>query len=147
MKLSTRTRYGMRALVDLALHSTGQPVQLKDIAERQNISLSYLEHLVIPLISAGIVQSTRGSHGGVKLARATDQINLNEIMEVLEGPLFPVDCLKGSDNCARSGVCATQDIWGELKQAMEKVLKSKTLKDLAEEQKRKDGQTSAMYYI
>jgi Rrf2 family transcriptional regulator, cysteine metabolism repressor len=137
----------MRALVDLALNSTGQPVQLKDIAARQKISLSYLEHLVIPLISAGLVQSTRGSHGGVRLAKLPDQITLNEIMEVLEGPLFPVDCLKVSENCPRSGVCATQDIWGELKQAMEGVLKAKTLQDLAEDQKSKDGEKQAMYYI
>jgi Rrf2 family cysteine metabolism transcriptional repressor len=146
MKISTRTRYGMRALVDLALRSNNQTVQLKDIAARQNISLSYLEHLIIPLIAAGLIQSTRGAHGGIKLAKPTDQINLNEIMEILEGPLFPVDCLKGTD-CARSGVCATQDVWGDLKIAMEGVLKSKTLRDLAEEQKLKDGDKSAMYYI
>jgi Rrf2 family cysteine metabolism transcriptional repressor len=147
VKLSTRTRYGMRALVDLALHTTGRPVQLKDISARQKISLSYLEHLVIPLISAGFVQSTRGAHGGVKLAKPTNQITLNEIMEVLEGPLFPVDCLKAAENCPRSGACATQDVWGELKQAMENVLKSKTLQDLADDQKSKDGDKQAMYYI
>ena len=147
MKLSTRTRYGMRALVDLALNGSGQPVQLKDIAARQKISLSYLEHLVIPLISAGFVQSTRGAHGGVRLAKSPNQINLNEVMEVLEGPLFPVDCLKGTESCFRSGACATQDVWCELKEAMEGVLKSKTLQDLADIQKSKDGQKQAMYYI
>ena len=69
MKLSTRTRYGMRALVDLAITGTGQPVQLKDIAGRQQISLSYLEHLINPLISAGIIKSTRGARGGIILAK------------------------------------------------------------------------------
>jgi DNA-binding IscR family transcriptional regulator len=68
-------------------------------------------------------------------------------MEVLEGPLFPVDCLKDTENCARSGICATQDIWSELKQAMEGVLKSRTLQDLAEDQKAKDGKKQEMYYI
>jgi Rrf2 family transcriptional regulator, cysteine metabolism repressor len=147
VKLSTRTRYGMRALVDLTINGTGRPVQLKDIAARQKISLSYLEHLVIPLISAGLVQSIRGAHGGVRLALPADQITLNEIIEVLEGPIFPVDCLKGTQSCPRSGLCATQDVWGELKQAMEGVLKSRTLKDLAENQKAKDGDMPVMYYI
>ncbi|MCR4393680.1 MAG: Rrf2 family transcriptional regulator, partial [Dehalococcoidales bacterium] len=92
MKLSTRTRYGMRALVDLALHGAGETVQLKEIAERQQISLSYLEHLIIPLIAAGFVKSVRGAKGGIKLAKSPDHISLKMIMEVLEGPLAPVDC-------------------------------------------------------
>jgi Rrf2 family cysteine metabolism transcriptional repressor len=147
MKLSTRTRYGMRALMDLTIHSSEQPVQLKDIAGRQNISLSYLEHLVIPLISAGIVKSTRGARGGIRLARPAQQIMLVEILEILEGPLAPVDCLQDSESCPRSGACATQDIWNELKVAMGNVLKSQTLQDLANRQKNKDGQAVAMYYI
>jgi Rrf2 family transcriptional regulator, cysteine metabolism repressor len=147
MKLSTRTRYGMRALVDLAIHNDGQPVQLKDIAERQQISLSYLEHLIIPLISAGFVKSTRGAKGGVALAKPADQIHLKEVLETLEGPLAPVDCLRDSKNCPRSGVCATQDIWGEMKEAMEKVLDANTLQDLADRQKSKAKGASGMYYI
>jgi len=147
MKLSTRSRYGMRALMDLALHSTGQPIQLKDIAERQSISLSYLEHLIIPLISAGIVKSTRGSKGGVMLARPARQIQLKQVLEVLEGPLAPVDCLKADGSCPRSGICATQDIWDELKTAMESVLESRTLEDLANKQKSKDSPKASMYYI
>jgi Rrf2 family transcriptional regulator, cysteine metabolism repressor len=147
MKLSTRTRYGMRALVDLTLHSTGQPVQLKDIAERQQISLSYLEHLIIPLISAGVVKSTRGAHGGIKLAKAPQQIQLKDIVETLEGPLAPVDCLKDEKSCPRSGMCATQDIWNDLKKAMENVLESSTLQDLANRQRSKEGRAPAMYYI
>jgi Rrf2 family transcriptional regulator, cysteine metabolism repressor len=147
MKLSTRTRYGMRALMDLALNSTGLPVQLKDIAQRQNISLSYLEHLIIPLIAAGIVKSTRGSRGGIMLAKPPQQIQLIQVLEVLEGPLAPVDCLKGVGSCPRSGACATQDIWDELKIAMEGVLESKTLQDLANNQKSKENPTATMYYI
>ena len=147
MKLSTRTRYGMRALMDLALNSTGQPVQLKDIAKRQKISLSYLEHLVIPLISAGIIQSTRGARGGIKLIRPAEKIKLDEILEILEGPLAPVDCLKDSQSCTRSGLCATQDIWNEMKEAMAGVLKSKTLQDLVNNQKSKESQPATMYYI
>jgi Rrf2 family protein len=147
MKLSTRTRYGMRALMDLTLQKSSQPIQLKDIAERQQISLSYLEHLIIPLISAGLVQSTRGAHGGIQLAKPARLIKLKEIWEALEGPLNPVDCLKDAKICSRSGSCATQDIWSEMKSAMEGVLESKTLEDLANSQKGKEKQPAAMYYI
>jgi Rrf2 family transcriptional regulator, cysteine metabolism repressor len=147
MKLSTRSRYGMRAMMDLTINSKGQPVQLKDIARRQSISLSYLEHLIIPLIAAGIVKSIRGARGGIMLARAPEQIQLKEILEVLEGPLAPVDCLKEGGSCPRSGTCATRDVWDDLKKAMEGVLNSRTLQDLATQQQRKEKQTASMYYI
>jgi Rrf2 family protein len=137
----------MRALVDLSIHSTGEPVQLKDIARRQRISLSYLEHLVMPLVSAGIISSTRGSRGGVKLARPPQQILLKEILEILEGPLVPVDCVADSQNCPRSETCATRDIWTDMKKAMEKVLESNTLQDVVNRQKSKASQPDSMYYI
>jgi Rrf2 family transcriptional regulator, cysteine metabolism repressor len=146
MKLSTRTRYGMRALMDLAIHNSDQPVQLKDIAERQRISLSYLEHLIIPLISAGIIKSTRGARGGVRLAKPPEKILLKEILEILEGPLAPVDCLKDRQSCPRSGACAAQDIWNDMAKAMGNVLAATTLQDLANRQKGKESQP-AMYYI
>ena len=147
MKLSTRTRYGMRALVDLVLNHSDQPIQLKDVAERQQISLSYLEHLIIPLISAGILKSTRGAHGGINLAKTPKQINLKEIVEILEGPVAPVDCLKDAHDCPRSEICATKDVWNDLKIAMESVLASTTLQDLADRQRCKDNKTENMYYI
>jgi Rrf2 family protein len=133
--------------MDLALNATGKPVQLKDIATRQNISLSYLEHLIIPLITAGVIQSTRGSRGGIRLARPANKIRLDEILEVLEGPIAPVDCLKSDQVCPRSGACATQDIWDEMKMAMLAVLRSKTLQDLADRQKSKNNQPATMFYI
>jgi Rrf2 family protein len=137
----------MRALVDLALHGAGETVQLKEIAERQQISLSYLEHLIIPLIAAGFVKSVRGAKGGIKLAKSPDHISLIMIMEVLVGPLSPVDCLRDRSSCPRSGYCATQDIWDEMGKAMEKVLASTTLQDLVDRQKNKDIKPEAMYYI
>jgi|WetSurMetagenome_2_1015567.scaffolds.fasta_scaffold493215_1 Rrf2 family transcriptional regulator, cysteine metabolism repressor len=153
MKLSTRSRYGMRALLDLAMNSTGLPVQLKDIAERQSLSLSYLEHLIIPLIGAGLIKSIRGAKGGIMLAKTPQQIQLKEILEVLEGPLDPVDCLKdlkghkAPGGCPRSGACATQEIWDDMKKAMENVLESRTLQDLINRQKSKESQPTSMYYI
>jgi Rrf2 family transcriptional regulator, cysteine metabolism repressor len=147
MKLSTKTRYGTRALLDLALHQKGRtPVPLKDIAERQAISLNYLEHIVAPLVSGGLVNSTRGSKGGVALAKPAQQITLKEIVELLEGPSTLVECLVGSKICPRSSLCATQDLWNDIGKAIDGVLESTTLQDLAEKQKNK-VRNAEMYYI
>jgi Rrf2 family cysteine metabolism transcriptional repressor len=147
MKLSTRTRYGVRALLDLAVNSAGSPIQLKVIASRQQISLSYLEHLMIPLISAGIIKSTRGSRGGIELAKKPESIRLKDILDVLEGSLAPVDCLKDKNACSRSCDCVTRDVWDDLKKAMETVLNSNTLQDLVNRQKAKNSKNNSMYYI
>jgi len=147
MKLSTKIRYGTRALLDLALHSRGSaPVPLKEIAQRQAISLYYLEHIISLLISGGMVSSARGVKGGVTLAKSAQQINLKEVVELLDGPVASVDCLVGSKTCPRSSLCATQDLWKDVGQAIDQVLKSTTLFDLAEKQKNKN-RTPDMYYI
>jgi Rrf2 family protein len=147
MKLSTRTRYGTRALLDLAQHNDGKPVLLKDIAQRQQIPLAYLEQLINPLVSAGILKSARGKRGGIWLAKLPEQIKLIEAFQILEGSVAPVDCLKDSKSCPQSGLCATQDIWDEMREAIEKVLESNTVQDLVEKQKNKQGQRESMYYI
>jgi len=146
MKLSTRGRYGTRMLLDLALQPE-KPVVLKDIAQREQISLSYLERLIAPLIAGGIIRSARGIRGGVSLARAPEKISLGEVVPLLEGSITPVECIDNPEVCARSKFCVTRDIWGELKQAMEGVLQSTTLKDLVERQKRKEQTEELMYYI
>ncbi len=147
MKLSTRGQYGTRALLDLALHQEEEPVLLKDIAQRQQISLPYLEHLVTPLIAGGIMRSTRGAKGGVSLAKPPKEIRLSEVIQLLEGSIAPVECVNNPKICARSELCVTRDIWGELKQAINGVLESTTLWDLVERQKRKEQTEGAMYYI
>jgi Rrf2 family cysteine metabolism transcriptional repressor len=146
MKLSTRGRYGTRMLLDLALQPE-KPVVLKDIAQREQISLSYLERLIAPLIAGGIIRSARGIRGGVSLARAPEKISLGEVVPLLEGSITPVECVDNPEVCARSKFCVTRDIWGELKQAMEGVLQSTTLKDLVERQKKKEQTEELMYYI
>ncbi len=138
MKLSTRGRYGVRALLDLALHERKEPVLLKDIAQRQQISLSYLEHLISPLIAAGIVRSTRGPKGGVLLARPPERIRLSEVVQLLEGSTAPVECVDKPWVCARSESCVTRDVWGELKKAMNGVLESTTLQDLVDRHRDKE---------
>jgi len=147
MKLSTRTRYGTRALLELALRKDRDPVLLKDIARQQQISLAYLEHLVAPLIAGGIIRSTKGPKGGISLTRKPEEIKLSEITQLLEGSMAPVECVNNPEACQRSGACAARDVWGRLKEAMDGVLESTTLKDLAEDQKKKGRPESAMYYI
>jgi Rrf2 family protein len=147
MKLSTRGRYGTRVLLDLALCEGKEPVPLKDIAQRQQISLLYLEHIIAPLISVGIIRSTRGAHGGVQLARPLKDIKLSEVLGLLEGSIAPVDCINDPEVCSRSELCATRDVWIELKKAMDGVLESKTLQDLVEMQKNKKAVDMVMYDI
>ena len=138
MKLSTRGRYGTRVLLDLALHEGEGPVPLKDIAQRQQISLLYLEHLVAPLIAVGMIRSMRGTRGGIWLARSPQEIKLNEVVGLLEGSIAPVDCVNDPKACPRSDSCVTRDIWNEMKKAMDGVLESKTLQDLVDMQKRRE---------
>jgi Rrf2 family cysteine metabolism transcriptional repressor len=130
MKLSTRTRYGTRALLELAMHKGKGPVFLKDIARRQEISLHYLEHLVAPLIAGGIIRSVKGPRGGVSLARDPANIKLSEVTRLLEGSMSPVACVENPAACHRSADCATREVWNRLKSAMDGVLESTTLKDL-----------------
>lgn len=147
MKLSTRGTYGTRALLDLALHNNKEPVPLKDIARRQNISLHYLEHLIAPLIAAGIVASTRGARGGVQLARPPQDVKLSEVIQLLEGSITVADCIDNPESCPRYDACVTRDVWDELKKAIDGVLESTTLQDLVERQKKKEKFTEVMYYI
>jgi Rrf2 family protein len=134
-------------LLDLALCEGKEPVPLKDIAQRQQISLLYLEHIIAPLISVGIIRSTRGAHGGVQLARPLKDIKLSEVLGLLEGSIAPVDCINDPEVCSRSELCATRDVWIELKKAMDGVLESKTLQDLVEMQKNKKAVDMVMYDI
>lgn len=147
MKLSTRGRYGLRALLDLALHQGEGLVLLKDIARREEVSLPYLEHLITPLIAAGMVQSTRGARGGVLLLKPPSEIKLSEVVQLLEGSIGPVDCVNNPALCPRSAFCVTRDIWVEMKEAMSQVLDSTTLQDLVERQRQKGQPETAMYYI
>ena len=144
MKLSTKGRYGTRALLDIALHDKEGPVPLKDIAHRQQISLPYLEHLITPLIEGSIIRSTRGIGGGVSLVKSPEEIRLSEAIGLLEGSLAPVKCIADPTICNRSEFCVTRDIWSELKTAMDGVLESTTLQDLIERQEKK---RQPMYHI
>jgi Rrf2 family protein len=147
MKLSTKGRYGTRALLDIALHPGDRPVVLRDIARRQQISALYLDRLIAPLIAAGIIRSIRGAKGGVSLAKLPEEIRLIEVIETLEGPINPVDCVNKPELCKRSRSCVTREVWDEVKEAIKGVLENITLKDLVERQKSKEQSREQMYYI
>ncbi len=147
MKLSTKGRYAMRAMLDLATHYGDGLVFLKDVAARQEISERYLEHLFLSLKAAGLVNSTRGARGGFTLSRRPSDIKLIEVMMVSEGQMSLVECVDDPGACKRSAHCVTRDIWAELKVALEGVLGSLTLQDLVQKQRHKDMQTVEMYNI
>ena len=147
MKLSTKGRYGVRALLDLALHQGEGLILLKDIARRQEVSLPYLEHLITPLIAAGLVKSTRGARGGVVLFKPPSEIKLSEVVELLEGSIAPVDCVNDPKVCHRSAFCVARDVWSEMKDAMSQVLDSTTIQDLVERQRQKGQPETEMYHI
>jgi len=147
MKLSTKARYGTRALLELALRQDEEPIALKDIADKQQISLSYLEHLIAPLIAGQIIRSTKGPKGGISLARPLEEITLSEVIQLLEGSVAPVDCVNDSTLCNRADSCVTRDVWRELKMAIDGVLQSTTLKDLLARHQQKELIEPLMYHI
>jgi Rrf2 family protein len=147
MKLSTRGRYGVRTLLDLALHQEEGLVLLKDVARRQEFSLQYLEHLIAPLIAAGLVKSTRGAGGGVSLVKPPAEITLGEAVQLLEGPIAPVDCVNDPELCHRSSFCVTRDVWIEMKEAISRVLDSTTLQDLVNRRRLRGQAETGMYRI
>ncbi len=147
MKLSTRGRYGTSILLDLALQQGKGPVLLKDIASRQQIPLPYAKHLIGPLIAGGLLFSTRGAKGGVRLAKSPEQIRLKEVIGLLEGPLVLVECINDPKICNRYLSCVTRDIWTDLGKAMDRILESTTLQDLVERQRMKERPEAKAYYI
>ncbi len=137
MAFSTKGRYGTMAMLDLAIHYGEGPILAKDIAKRQHISQRYLEHLLISLKLAGMVRSTRGTHGGFSLAKPPSQIRLDEIIRVTEGSMAPAECVDNPEAYPRVAICAVYDVWSELKTAINSVLESINLQDLLERQRQK----------
>jgi len=137
MKLSTRGRYSTRLMMELALHFGEGPVLLKDISKVQDISLKYLGQLIIPLKIAGLIKSTRGSHGGYFLSRSPDKIKLSEVINAVEGPIAFTECVDSPDICYRSKTCAAREIWGEATRQFNTTLSSITLVEMLDRQEAK----------
>jgi Rrf2 family protein len=132
LKFSTRARYGMRAMLDLAIHGDDGLILLKDIASRQEISKRYLEHMMTLLRNRALVVAERGAAGGYGLARPASDITLDEIFEALEGEIAPVECVRDRSVCSRSEDCVVRDLWCDVAGAMRGVLEGRTLADLKE---------------
>ena len=148
MKLSTRSRYGARAMLDLALNYGNGPVILKEIARRQGVSERYLENIMVVFVSGGLVNSARGKQGGFTLARAPADIRLSEIIRLTEGALAPVHCVDDPGACKRASTCVTMEIWGKLRDSINSVLGSITLAGMVERHKELAVQLDVqMYYI
>ena len=138
MKLSTKGRYGVRLMVHLAMHVGEGPVFLKDIARHQDISEKYLWQLIQPLKISGLVNSTRGAHGGYTLAKKPNEISLLQIIQVLEGPICIVDCVDHPDLCKRSGHCSARELWGEISGKISEILGRVSLDELAHKQQKRE---------
>jgi Rrf2 family protein len=139
MKISTRGRYALRLMLDLAQHPDDF-VTIKNIAERQEISGKYLEQIISVLNKAGFVKSVRGSQGGYKLARSAEDFTVGMILRLIEGNLAPVACLEDSPNqCPRCESCATLDVWKKIEDAVNAVVDSITLADLVKNAALKAG--------
>ena len=135
MKLTTKGRYGLRAVIDLAVFAKDEPVSLAAVAERQNISISYLEQLIAKLKKAEIVQSTRGAQGGYTLAKAPEEISVGAVLRALEGNLNPVDCVEanGDTACASSDFCVTKYVWKRISDSINDTVDAIFLSELIEE--------------
>jgi Rrf2 family cysteine metabolism transcriptional repressor len=132
MKLSTKGRYGVKAMVDLAIHYGGEPVSIKNISERQKISEYYLEQLFSPLRKASLIKSIRGAQGGYVLNNDPKNITVAQIMEVLEGPIEISDCLE-EGTCSNVDCCATRILWARIKNSIDSVMQSTTLQDMLDD--------------
>lgn len=130
MKLSTKGRYGVKAMVDLAIHYGDAPVSIKTISKRQNISEYYLEQLFSPLRKAGLIKSIRGAQGGYVLNKTPDEIRVSDVMYVLEGPIEIAECIDGVE-CNNVDFCATRLLWEKIKNSIDEVMYSITLQDIA----------------
>lgn len=138
MKLSTRARYGLRALIDLGQHCSAETVSIQSIAQRQNISMGYLEQLMALMKKAGFVTSSRGAGGGYRLARDAGEISVGDILRVLEGGLQAVDC-PGNDGggaCEGADLCVAKYVWKRINESITQAVDSMMLAELIEESRR-----------
>ena len=138
--ISTRGRYALRVLIDLAEQDCDRCITLREIAERQEISEKYLEAIVSSLVKAGLLEGLRGKGGGYRLGREAEEINVLDVLQVMEGSLAPVACLEKENSlCARAGICRTLPLWKGLDEVVRDYLSGFTIRDLA--RKTDDGYT------
>ena len=132
MKLSTKTRYGTRAIIDIAQNYENGSTMLKDIAARQSLSPKYLDHILSAMRRAGLIRNIRGKGGGYILSKTPVNISVKDILEAVDGSFEPVECLSNTDLCDKVPVCGTRDVWLRMKEAVDGVLEEATLQSLLE---------------
>ena len=132
MIVSTRGRYALRVLIDLAEHYNGEFTPMKEVADRQEISLKYLERIIPSLTKGGLIEGMHGKGGGYRLSRDPSDINVWEVLELTEPDIYPVACLdKNAKPCSRRGYCRTLPLWTEFYEKMKEFFKNKTVADLS----------------
>lgn len=143
MKVSTKGRYALRLMLDIALYEKEKPVRLKEVANRQELPIKYMENIVSMLVKAGFLKSVRGPQGGYKLTREPKEYTVGSILRLTEGNMSPVDCLEKENICQRADRCVTLKLWRELDSAIKSVIDRYTLEDLLSWQKEQGNE----YYI
>lgn len=146
MRISTRARYGLRLMLDLALKHGKGPIFLKEVSRSQEISEKYLGQIIMPLKAAGLVKSFRGAHGGYTLQRDPEKITVREIVATLEGDLNLVECVVNPTSCGRYALCVTQEVWSKVSRAVSETLEAITLADLVRRNNQR-SETMASYTI
>lgn len=138
MKISTKGRYALRLMIDLAMNDNDEPIRLKDVADRQEISVKYLEQIISTLTKAGYLKSERGANGGYLLRREPSEYTVGMILRTTEGSLAPVSCVEeGESQCERSDSCVTAIVWKKINNAINDVVDGITLQDLVDWQREK----------
>jgi len=135
LRVSTKGRYALRIMIDLAENSTGEYIPLKDVSARQGITIKYMEQIIPQLNKAGYLKSVRGNGGGYKLAKSPDEYIVGDILRVMEGSLSPVACIEGHSDCLRCEKCDTFGFWSGLKDVVDNYVNSFTLADIMKKRK------------
>ena len=148
MKFNTKTRYGLRTMIELAMNGNDSGVYQKEISERQEISFKYLDQIIASLKASGLVVNSEGRMSGYVLTRDAEKINVYDVYKAFQHELMIIDCLKGEGNCSREGKCATRDFWDGLNKLIVEYLESTSLNDLAQKQVAiNERESESMFYI
>lgn len=147
MRVSTRARYGVRVMLELALNYGNGPLRVSEIARRQGLSAKYIEQLIASLKGAGLVNAVRGVHGGYTLARPPAKISVLEVFERLEGGLSQLECRNCPGLCSRDKACVARDVWAKLRRAASGALEAVNLEEMSATARTRERAASAMYYI
>ena len=146
MKISTKGRYGLRILIDLAMHDPSKPRLLRDIAQSQQISEKYISRLVLDLRRAKLIRSVRGINGGFHLVKPPEEITLLEILETMEGPISVVECVRSPEKCSRRTLCPARDIWSKLNDGIRELTQQITLDDILNAYRKRNAEKGICDY-